>query len=162
MKQTLLAVLVLMALQMLSLPTQADSFQLTAHTSLVSGQPNGIYEVNPGQSASVTITSSSNYTCKNISGATKTAYLTWTPLVYLRKLSNNQTVLTTSDGRQTTAVLANNATWSLTGDTLTTTGTMPIEEYRCHALTNLFEDKTGEVDQDNDAPTRDVSVRPYA
>jgi hypothetical protein len=149
------------ALLVVACPAFADVFSMTATTTLTNNAPQSIYEVNPGQSASVTFTVTAQYVVTNISTTTRIGYFAKYKAVHLNIKANNANQF--QDVTQPTQIksIMAGVTWTPPSETFTSTGSIPINEYVFYGSSLIFEDKTGEA-SDTDVKQRDVTVRPYA
>lgn len=153
---TLLALLILAAH---SKPCNAQVFTVTSTASFIAGQPQAIYETNPGGTASVTVTGKGAYTCKNLTATGKIAYLHKYVQIDLVRQTTFVHVLDGDATASENPFVGAGMTW--TGSlTATKTGAVAINLYTAHSSPNIEETKTGEFDAD--LATTPVEVRPYA
>ncbi len=138
----------------------AKDFLLVASPQFIAGNPNAIYSVNPGSSASVTVATSTVLYCKNRFSTNKTAYLVWGLDASLNTSPGNVVVFSGAAADETNVVLLSGQVWQQPAVLLSTSGQAPINLYKAQAQSALSEAKTG---QEAVTPiSTPVSVQPYA
>ena len=143
MKMVRVVLLCLLIIISLSTASLADNFVLTVSAQNVAHEPDTSYS-NDGQGVHITVGVSATYTCHNISGVARTAFLRWDPYVGLWWTDDTtQVFFGLGEDAQAYPMLANGM-WSLNAS-YSDTGLVYNGYYHAIVGAALNEDKTGMV-----------------
>ena len=139
---------------------RADKYAISSTTSFVAGAPAATYEVDGSETAAITLTSTSTYTIKNISGSYRPTWLEWTIGNSLKNLTTGVWAIEGAVSRSKYFDLDAGETGTVNPDIYTISGTAAEGSYRANVVQSVDEGKTGETGA-GAQDVRNVTVYPH-